>query len=217
MSMRRRSSTTCQAAAAASYRGPTATSPLWSLDRSSRARAGRQVFFPAVSCADRRWGPNWPNRSGIIKPPYPAFSCSAGPRQSPAHRSSAAARPSGRIEILVRPPPRNGPSLASLEWTGFALLGKCPSGLVEILAKVKFQRLRLHIDLAGELLQIPASGAHGGAHTQRRILVDLVSQCARDIEISVLWRYSVDEPSVQRLFGGEETPGQCHLRSERRA
>src|SRR5215467_2465116 len=40
------------------------------------------------------------------------------------------------------------------------------------------------------------------------------SASARDFEIGSLWRHPVDEPRLQRFFGGEEPSGQRHLRAE---
>src|SRR5262249_56435756 len=102
-------------------------------------------------------------------------------------------------------------SLASVEWHGLAFLSKGASSLVEILTQIELQRLRLHVDLASELLQVPAPGADGSTHAQWRILVDFVSQRTRDVEIGAPRRHSVDEPRFQRFLGSEEPSGQCHL------
>src|SRR5215831_2371083 len=104
---------------------------------------------------------------------YPVF----GARLLPARRALTAAR------LSLQKSMTSADSLARLEWTVLALLSKGASSLVEILTQIELQRLRLHVDLAGELLQVPAPGADGSAHAQWRILVDLVSQRTGHVEI----------------------------------
>src|SRR5229473_1646126 len=102
-----------------------------------------------------------------------------------------------------------------LERARRTLLGEGARRLLEILGQIELERRGDELRLAGQPLHVPAPGAHGGTHRQRRVFRDLQRQLARHVEVFVGWRQAVDDAGLEGFLGGKEAPCQRDLVAER--
>src|SRR5277367_6276177 len=98
-----------------------------------------------------------------------------------------------------------------LERAGRAFFGEGAGGFLEVLRQVKLQGRGLHRHFALELVHVPAAGADGGAHRERRVPRDFGGELVGGLEVAAFRRDAVDDAGGEGLLGGEEAAGQGHL------